>query len=101
MRRHITAAECRDIAGRGAEPYAPAAGEGTRAGLGSLLKFLEFLLGRVGLQREESVFDHDLLPFFAIDEFDELSNDRIQGFIGLLVDIEIEVTPERIGPLHF
>ena len=95
MRRHITAVECRDIVGRGVNPYAPAAGEGTRAGLGSLLKFLEFLLDRVGLQRKKSVLDHDLLPFFAIDEFDELSNDRIQWFIGLLVDIEIEVAPVK------
>src|SRR6476620_11565624 len=99
MRRRITLAEWCEIVCGGVWPYAPAAGKGDGAGPPSLIKFLEFLLDRAGFQREKSVFDHDLLPFFTIDEFDEFSDDRIQRFIRRLVDIEIEVAPERIRPI--
>src|SRR6267143_387491 len=97
MRRRITLVEWCAIAGRGVWPYTPTAGgEGAKGELLSLVKFLEFLLDRDGFQREKSVFDHELLPFFTIDKFDEFSDDRIQWFIGRLVDIEIEMTPKRI-----
>ena len=96
MRRHITLIECCDTFCRGVWPYAPTAGEGARAGPVSLVKILEFLFDRGGLQREKPVFDHHFLPFFTIDEFNEFSDDRIQRFIGRLVDIDIEMAPERI-----
>ena len=99
MRRHITLVDWCDIVCRGVWPYAPTEGEGARAGPVSLVKFLDFLLDRAGLQWEKPVFDRHLLSFFTIDEFDEFSDDWIQRFIGHLVDIEIEVAPERIRPI--
>ena len=97
MRRRITLVEWCAIVGRGVWPYTPtAAGERAKGGSLSLVKFLEFLLDRDGFQREKSVLDYHLLPFFTIDKFDEFSDDRIQWLIGRLVDIEIEKTPKRI-----
>src|SRR6185295_9958043 len=97
MRRRVTLVEwwC-DVVCRGVWPYASAAGKGGGAGSPSLVKSLEFLLDRVGFQREKPILDHHFLPFFTIDKFDEFSHDRIQRFIGRLVDIEIQVPPERI-----
>src|SRR6185503_10389233 len=99
MRRPVIVVEYRDIVVRGVWPYAPAAEEGARAGSPSLVKFLEFLLDRRGLQRKKPVLDHYSLSFFTVDEFDEFGDDRIQRFIGRLVNIEIEVAPERIGSI--
>src|SRR5688572_3898117 len=86
-----------DIVCKGVTPYAPALGKGGGAGLLSLVKFFEFLLDRGCFQRKKSVFHYCALPFFAVDEFDEFYDDRIQWFIGSLIDIEIEVSPERVG----
>jgi len=77
----------------------PPEGESTRAWSGSLVKLRQFLFDRIRLQREESILDHDLLPFFAVDKLDELFDDRIERLIGRLVHIEIEMPPERIGPI--
>src|SRR6185295_18161751 len=96
MRRRITLAEWCEIVCRGVWPYAPTAGKGDGAGSPSLVKSLEFLLDRVGFQREKPILDHHFLPFFTIDKLDEFTDDRIQWFIGYLIDIEIQVPPERI-----
>src|SRR6185295_11181330 len=99
MRRHVRLVDWCATMCRGVWPYAPVTGEGAGAESDSLVKFLEFLLDHVGLQWKKSVFDHHLLTFFTIDEFDEFSDDRIQRFIRSFVDIEIEVAPERIRPI--
>ena len=77
MRRHISLVERRDNVGRGVWLYAPTAGEGAKTGSPSLVKVLEFLLDRVGLQREKPVLDHHFLPFFTVNEFNEFFDDRI------------------------
>src|SRR4029077_3282140 len=99
MRRRITLAEWCEIVCRGVWPCAPAAGKGDGAGSPSLVKSLEFLLDRGGFQREKPILDHHFLPFFTINKLDEFLDDRIQWFIGHLVDIEIQVPPERIRPI--
>src|SRR6185503_14072522 len=99
MRRPVIVVEYRDIVVRGVWPYAPAAEEGARAGSPSLVKFLEFLLDRRGLQRKKPILDHDFLTFLTVDKLDEFFDDRIQRFIRSLVDIQIEMAPEWVGSI--